>query len=215
MTFNHHLLRWYDQHKRDLPWRHNPNPYTILVSEIMLQQTRVEAVIPLYERFITRFPDLESLASASQDEVLSYWQGLGYYSRARRLHETAQILTAEYGGCIPNNKAELLSLPGIGAYTAGALLSIAFFQPVVAVDGNLLRIGARLFLIYEPIDKATARRKIKLNLRSSYRLADLETLTRLSWIRVSHLHSKAASLPRVSVKTTVRLLKKLKPWYYQ
>lgn len=127
----------------------------------MLQQTRVEAVIPLYERFLKRFPDLESLASASQDEVLSYWQGLGYYSRARRLHETAQILTAKHGGCIPNSKAELLALPGIGSYTAGALLSIAFSQPVTAVDGNLLRIGARLFLIYEPINKAAAKRRIQ------------------------------------------------------
>lgn len=156
-----HLLEWYDLHKRDLPWRKNPTPYTTLVSEIMLQQTRVEAVLPLYLKFIERFPTIEALALASQDDVLSLWQGLGYYSRARRLHETAQIITRDYGGALPQEWNTLRSLPGIGDYTCGAILSMAFSQPTMAIDGNLLRIGSRLFLVYEPINKASAKRLIQ------------------------------------------------------
>lgn len=155
------LLRWYDLHGRDLPWRQNPTPYTTVVSEIMLQQTRVEAVIPLYERFIKRFPDVKTLAAASQDEVLTYWQGLGYYSRARRLHQAAQIISREHHGHIPQDRDTLRSLPGIGDYTLGAILSMVFSEPVMAIDGNLLRIGARLFLIFEPINRAKAKRLIQ------------------------------------------------------
>lgn len=157
------LLEWYDLHGRDLPWRRKPTPYTTLVSEIMLQQTRVEAVLPLYERFIERFPTIQDLAAASQDEVLTYWQGLGYYSRARRLHETAQIIVTDHNGLVPDDKTTLRTLPGIGEYTCGAILSMAFDQTELAIDGNLLRIGARLFLVSDPINRMQAKRKIQAN----------------------------------------------------
>lgn len=155
------LLKWYDLHRRDLPWRRNPTPYSTLVSEIMLQQTRVEAVLPLYERFMRRFPSVQELAEASQDEVLTYWQGLGYYSRARRLHQAAQIIVTKHGGFVPSDRENLRSLPGIGDYTCGAILSMAFDQPAIAIDGNLLRIGARLFLVQEPINRSKARSHIQ------------------------------------------------------
>jgi len=155
------LLAWYDLHGRDLPWRRNPTPYSTLVSEIMLQQTRVEAVLPLYDRFMQRFPTLQDLAGASQDEVLTYWQGLGYYSRARRLHAAARVIVAEHKGRIPDEKSILRSLPGIGDYTCGAILSMAFAQSELAIDGNLLRIGARLFLIEDPINRMKAKRHIQ------------------------------------------------------
>lgn len=155
------LLQWYDHNKRDLPWRKQPTPYTTLVSEIMLQQTRVEAVLPLYLRFIERFPTVQDLAAASQDEVLTYWQGLGYYSRARRLHQAAQVIVTEHDGIIPREQNLLRTLPGIGDYTCGAILSMAYGKPHMAIDGNLLRIGSRLFLVYEPINKASAKRLIQ------------------------------------------------------
>ncbi len=162
MTLAQTLLEWYDLRGRDLPWRRNPTPYSILISEIMLQQTRVEAVLPLYERFMERFPSLHSLAEASQDEVLTLWQGLGYYSRARRLHQAAQLLVAEHGGRVPKDKATLRFLPGIGDYTCGAILSMAFGEPEMAIDGNLLRIGARLFFIHDPINRNKAKSRIRL-----------------------------------------------------
>ncbi len=165
MTLAQILLEWYDLRGRDLPWRRNPTSYSTLVSEIMLQQTRVEAVLPLYERFMGRFPSIQVLAAASQDEVLTYWQGLGYYSRARRLHQAAQIIVAEHDGSIPHNKETLRSLPGIGDYTCGAMLSIAFGKPEIAIDGNLLRIGARLFLIQDPIN----RMKIKAQIQAKFK----------------------------------------------
>jgi A/G-specific adenine glycosylase len=127
----------------------------------MLQQTRVEAMLDHYQRFMMLFPSVEALAAASQDEVLTAWQGLGYYSRARRLHQAAQILVAEHDGVIPDAKDTLRSLPGIGDYTCGAILSMAFGQPEIALDGNLLRIGARLFLIQDPINRMKTRRLIQ------------------------------------------------------
>jgi len=166
MPLANRLLSWYDLNRRDLPWRRNPNPYKTLVSEIMLQQTRVEAVLPLYERFIQRFPSIKDLAVATQDEVLTYWQGLGYYSRARRLHQAAQIVLTEHDGLIPSDKAALQALPGIGDYTCGAILSIAFHQPEVAIDGNLLRVGARLFLIQESINRSKAKSAIQTGFES-------------------------------------------------
>ena len=162
----HKLLSWYNLNQRDLPWRRNPDPYKTLVSEIMLQQTRVEAVLPLYERFMQRFPSIKDLAFATQDEVLTFWQGLGYYSRARRLHQAAQIIMTEHDGLIPSDKNTLQALPGIGDYTCGAILSIAFHQPEVAMDGNLLRVGARLFLIRDPINRTKAKTAIKTRFES-------------------------------------------------
>ncbi len=139
------LLAWYAVHRRDLPWRRTKDSYRIWVSEIMLQQTRVTAVIPYYERFLERFPTVRALAEAELSEVLALWQGLGYYARARSLHRAARIVVSEHGGQLPADREALLRLPGIGDYTVGALLSIAFGQDAVALDGNVKRILARLF----------------------------------------------------------------------
>jgi len=139
------LLAWYEANDRDLPWRRTHDPYAIWVSEIMLQQTRVETVLPYYERWMARFPDLQSLAAASQEEILTLWEGLGYYSRARHLHRAAQLLVAEYDGRLPETAAELKGLPGIGPYTAAAIATFAFGADAIALDGNLRRVLSRLF----------------------------------------------------------------------
>ena len=138
------LLRWYDINARSLPWRSDPTPYKVWVSEIMLQQTQVETVLPYFERFMARFPDLPSLAQAEESEVLQVWEGLGYYSRARNLHKAARVLVEEYDGQIPADIAVLKSLPGIGAYTAGAIASIAFGANEPALDANIRRVTIRL-----------------------------------------------------------------------
>ena len=139
-----HLLSWYDANRRDLPWRHTHDAYAIWVSETMLQQTRVETVIPYYERFLARFPDVESLADADQEDVYAHWAGLGYYSRARNLHAAAKTLVDDFGGALPDDAGALRSLPGGGRYTAGAVASIAFDRPEAVVDGNVTRVLARL-----------------------------------------------------------------------
>ncbi|MBI5300282.1 MAG: NUDIX domain-containing protein [Deltaproteobacteria bacterium] len=142
------LLAWYDANKRNLPWRVKPpNPYHILLSEIMLQQTQVETMLPFYERFLTRFPTLKSLAKASIEEVLMLWSGLGYYSRARNLHASAQKIIFELNGKFPDTKESLLELPGVGEYTASAVASIAFEKAVGLVDGNVIRVLTRLFAL--------------------------------------------------------------------
>ena len=138
------LLTWYDQNRRDLPWREDPRPYEVWVSEIMAQQTRMDVVIPYFHRFLERFPTLGDLAAASVDDVLPLWAGLGYYSRAHHLHTAARRVVENHGGQIPDDLSGLLALPGIGPYTAGAILSIAFGQPVAAIDGNVKRVFARL-----------------------------------------------------------------------
>jgi A/G-specific adenine glycosylase len=137
------LLRWYDNNKRTLLWRENSDPYTIWVSEIMLQQTRVEQATPYFERFISRFPDVYSLAEADQQEVLKFWEGLGYYSRARNLHNGAKQVVTDYGGKVPETWNELRSIKGIGDYTASAILSISFNQPYGVLDGNVVRVLSR------------------------------------------------------------------------
>ncbi len=137
------LLRWYDARQRDLPWRRTRDPYAIWISETMLQQTRVETVIPYYERFLERFPDVESLASADRDDVYALWAGLGYYSRARNLQAAARRIVDEHGGLLPDDVDGLRSLPGIGRYTAGAVASIAFDRPAPVVDGNVIRVLTR------------------------------------------------------------------------
>ena len=138
------LLAWYDIHRRILPWREEVSPYRTWVSEIMLQQTRVAAVLPYFQRFMEAFPTVEALAQADTERLMKLWEGLGYYSRARNLQKAARILTEQYGGCFPETYRELTVLPGIGDYTAGAILSIAFGQAVPAVDGNVLRLAARI-----------------------------------------------------------------------
>lgn len=138
------LLDWYSAHYRSLPWRNDATPYHVWVSEIMLQQTRIEAVIPYYRRFVETLPTIQDLADVSPEVLLKLWEGLGYYSRARNLQKAAQIVVREYGGVLPADYDALLSLPGIGAYTAGAIASIAYGIPVPAVDGNVMRVLARL-----------------------------------------------------------------------
>lgn len=139
------LLAWYDQNRRQLPWRGEPDPYRIWISEVMLQQTRVGAVISYYRNFLQRFPDVATLASAKPQAVLAAWSGLGYYRRARALHEAAKMVVAEHGGELPRSVARLRELPGFGAYTAAAVASIAFHEPVAVVDGNVERVLTRLF----------------------------------------------------------------------
>ena len=139
------LLAWYRAHRRDLPWRRTRDPYAIWISEAMLQQTRVETVIPYYERFLARFPDVAALATADQDDVTALWAGLGYYSRARNLHRAARVVMERHGGQLPDDVDALRELPGVGRYTAGALASIAFDKPAPIVDGNVARVLARLF----------------------------------------------------------------------
>lgn len=141
------LLSWARSCLRDLPWRRQRDPYRVWVSETMLQQTRVETVIPYYERWMARFPTVEALARADLQEVLKCWEGLGYYARGRNLHRSAQIVVAQYGGQLPDNHADLMALPGMGPYTAGAILSIAFGHDAAALDGNVRRVLCRLFAI--------------------------------------------------------------------
>lgn len=138
------LLSWYENNHRCLPWREAPTPYRVWISEIMLQQTRVEAVKPYFERFLQECPDVKALAAVPDETLLKLWEGLGYYSRARNLKRAAQMICAEYGGVLPSGRNELLRLPGIGSYTAGAIASIAFGLPEPAVDGNVLRVLARV-----------------------------------------------------------------------
>jgi A/G-specific adenine glycosylase len=143
------LLIWYDENRRILPWREDPTPYHVWLSEIMLQQTRVEAVRGYYDRFLAALPDIKTLAAAPEDQYLKLWEGLGYYSRVRNLHRAAITLMEDYDGEMPADYDELRSLPGIGPYTAAAIASIAFGKPEPAIDGNLLRVFARL-TCYEP-----------------------------------------------------------------
>jgi len=147
MEFRLLLLAWFAQHKRELPWRADADAYRVWVSEIMLQQTRVAAVIPYYERFLERFPSIAALAGAPEEEVLRFWSGLGYYSRARNLQRAAQEIVAQHGGIFPSSAEDVLALPGIGAYTAAAICSIAFGQKMAVLDGNVARVIARLFAV--------------------------------------------------------------------
>ncbi len=154
------LLDWYAAAHRQLPWREAPTPYRVWVSEIMLQQTRVQAVIPYYERFLSLFPDVGALAEAPQDRLLKAWEGLGYYSRARNLQKAAQQICQRLGGRFPETYEGWLSLPGVGPYTAGAVCSIALGLPVPAVDGNVLRVFARLLALEEDIGAPAVKREM-------------------------------------------------------
>ncbi len=148
------LLDWYAQQWRDLPWRHSRDPYRIWISEVMLQQTQVRTVVPYYERWLNRFPAIAPLASASQEQVLKAWEGLGYYARARNLHRAAQIIVEQHNSSFPDSLAIALTLPGIGRTTAGGILSAAFNQPVPILDGNVKRVLARLVALQVPPSRA-------------------------------------------------------------
>jgi len=155
------LIRWYGENQRDLPWRRTTDPYKIWVSEIILQQTRVEQGRAYYLRFLNAFPDVNALAKADQQQVLKTWQGLGYYSRARNMHQAAKTIATKFNGVFPDNYQDILSLKGIGEYTAGAVASFAYNLPYPAVDGNVLRVLARLFDVHEKINTASGVKKIK------------------------------------------------------
>jgi A/G-specific adenine glycosylase len=163
------LLRWYDERHRDLPWRRTSDPYRVWISEVMLQQTRVETVIPYYEAFLARFPSVESLAAAQVDEVLASWSGLGYYRRARQLHRAAKVAAA--AGGLPSSSVELLELPGIGPYTAAAVASIAFGEVVAVLDGNVERLLCRRLALAEDAKRSAVRRRL---LDGATRLLDAE-----------------------------------------
>ncbi len=158
------LLAWYDKGRRILPWREEPTPYHVWISEIMLQQTRVEAVKPYYDRFIKELPDVPDLARVEEEKLLKLWEGLGYYNRARNLKRTAEIVVADHGGKMPGAYDELVKLPGIGSYTAGAIASIAFGQAYPAVDGNVLRILSRLKLDERDILDARVKKAVESEL---------------------------------------------------
>ena len=152
------LGAWYDEHARPLPWRADVSAYHVLLSEIILQQTRVDQGMSYYHRFTERFPSVEDLAAASEDEVLLLWQGLGYYSRGRNLRRAAQLIVSDFGGEIPRTLEELSRLPGVGPYTRGAILSFAYDLPYPTVDGNVYRVLSRLFALSAPIDTTTGQR---------------------------------------------------------
>ncbi len=155
------LLAWYDKGRRILPWREEPTPYHVWVSEIMLQQTRVEAVKPYYDRFVTHLSDIEALAQAQEEELLKLWEGLGYYNRVRNLNKAAKVIMEEYGGIMPSTYEELQKLPGIGSYTAGAIASIAYGQVAAAVDGNVLRVLARLRMDDRDIMQQSVKKQVE------------------------------------------------------
>ena len=157
-SFREKLLVWYDAHKRDLPWRRTQDPYKIWISEIMLQQTRVDTVIPYYERFLDWFPTVADLAQAPEEKLLKAWEGLGYYSRVRNMQKAAQQIMENHGGVFPSSYEEISKLKGIGPYTAGAIASIAFGLPEPAVDGNVMRVLARLFEVDYDIGISTNRK---------------------------------------------------------
>ncbi|WP_199794706.1 A/G-specific adenine glycosylase [Lentibacillus sp. Marseille-P4043] len=160
-TFQQDLIDWYETNKRDLPWRKTRDPYKIWVSEIMLQQTKVDTVIPYFHRFIEKYPTPQDLAEADEQDVLKTWEGLGYYSRARNLQNAVGEVVAKYGGKVPENKAELGSLKGVGPYTRGAILSIAYNQPEPAVDGNVMRVFSRILKMEEDIAKPQTKKIIE------------------------------------------------------
>lgn len=158
------LLKWYDANKRKLPWRDDKDPYHVWVSEIMLQQTRIEAVIQYYQRFMESLPTIESLANANLDELFKLWEGLGYYNRVKNMQKAAQIIVNKYNGCFPPSYLEILSLPGIGEYTASAIASICFDLKEATVDGNVLRLYMRIHNCYDNIDDTHVKKEVRKKL---------------------------------------------------
>jgi len=156
------LLAWFDGHARDLPWRREPSPYRTLVSELMLQQTVVATVVPYFQRFVARWPEVAALAAAREDDVLAMWSGLGYYARARNLHRAARAVVERHGGALPADEQALAELPGVGPYTAAAVAAIAFGRRTFALDGNAARVVARLAGVAAPIDRPATRAQLRV-----------------------------------------------------
>ena len=168
LTFTQVMTDWYRENKRDLPWRKDKNPYHVWVSEIMLQQTRVEAVREYYLRFMKELPSVSDLAEADEQTLLKLWQGLGYYNRIRNMHKAAAVIEDDFGGNFPKTYEDIKTLPGIGDYTAGAIASICFDERVAAVDGNVLRVMSRLLEDYEDIKSAAMKKRIAAYLQALY-----------------------------------------------
>ncbi len=166
-NFQVKLLKWYQQYHRNLPWRSNPDPYSVWLSEVMLQQTQVKTMLPYYERFKKRFPSLQLLAKANIEQVLPYWAGLGYYQRIRNFHQAVQIVMKEFMGQIPSTRETLLVLPGVGDYIANAVASIAFNQPVAVIDGNVERVYSR-YLAWQEDIKSSKARKFLIEISQQY-----------------------------------------------
>lgn len=162
------LVSWFEKNARQMPWRQEPTPYHTWISEIMLQQTRVDAVIPYYQRFLQELPDVGALAKAPEEQLLKLWEGLGYYNRVRNLQKAARVIVEELDGEIPSSYEQLLKLPGIGAYTAGAIASIAFGQAVPAVDGNVLRVVMRVTASQDDIGEEKVKEKVRSALKGIY-----------------------------------------------
>ncbi len=181
------LHRWFLENRRSFPWRDNPTPYRVWISEVMLQQTRASVVIPYFERWMRLFPDPVTLSKASLEEVIKAWEGLGYYSRARRLHEGAKQIVQHYGGKIPSNKAQLEKIKGLGPYTIHAILSFAFHQRAAAVDGNTSRVIARHFLLEEELSRQIGKNKIQ-------ELADQMLDSKKPWITTEALIELGATI---------------------
>ncbi|MBO0993389.1 A/G-specific adenine glycosylase [Bacillus sp. SD088] len=164
--FREDLLDWFVEEQRDLPWRKDNQPYKVWVSEIMLQQTRVDTVIPYFERFMKTFPTMEAFAAADDESILKIWEGLGYYSRVRNLHSAVKEVVEQYEGKVPDTQKEISKLKGVGPYTAGAILSIAYGKPEPAVDGNVMRVLSRILLIEEDIAKPSTRKVFEAAVRT-------------------------------------------------
>ncbi|MDR1795877.1 MAG: A/G-specific adenine glycosylase [Clostridiales Family XIII bacterium] len=162
------LCAWFRENARPLPWRRDADPYHVWLSEIMLQQTRIEAVIPYYERFLSELPTIRDLAAVDEERLLKLWEGLGYYSRARNLHRAAKVVCGEHGGVFPDDVAGIRALPGIGDYTAGAIASICFGRKAPAVDGNVLRVCARYAERFEPVTEPSVKRRVTEALEAVY-----------------------------------------------
>lgn len=175
--FVHDISQWYQENKRDLPFRKTQDPYHIWISEIMAQQTQMDSLIPYYQRFIKRFPNVAVLADADISEVLSLWEGLGYYRRAHHIHESAQIIKRDFNGVFPSTLKDIKALKGVGDYTAAAIHAIAYDQPSVAIDGNVMRVMSRILLYDEDIRKTTAKRAVTQILEPLIKLAEPSVFT--------------------------------------
>ncbi|MCB2219624.1 MAG: A/G-specific adenine glycosylase [Bacteroidetes bacterium] len=192
MKFEQKIRRWYLQNKRDLPWRKTKDPYLIWLSEIILQQTRIDQGMSYYHRFSQRFPDVFSLANATEDQVLKHWQGLGYYTRARNLHKAAKQIVIQHGGWIPETYDAILELPGIGDYTAAAIASIAFGKPYPVVDGNVMRVISRIYGIDTPVNTNKGKKEILQKLQKLISPKDPGTFNQ-AVMEFGALHCKPAN----------------------
>jgi len=177
MSFTETIIKWYDYNKRELPWRATKEPYKVWVSEIILQQTRIDQGLPYYIRFIENFPDVQSLANASEQEVLNVWKGLGYYSRARNMHQSARQVMEQYNGIFPADYNLLIQLKGIGSYTAAAVSSICMSEKKAAIDGNVVRVLSRYYGIQDAVGSTAMVKNDKMDICTAYPRSEARGIT--------------------------------------